>query len=143
MDNLKRAVYMKEYFQRPEVKARARERQKARYHANPKKFHEHNKKWKSKNQEVWDKILYTSVLKTRYGLTYEQYEALYNSQNGACFVCKIPEGSKRLCVDHDHKTGMVRKLLCDRCNRALSYIENHSDVIQPLQEYLAQHAQLL
>jgi len=45
-------------------------------------------------------------------------------QNGECFICKRRE-KRNLQIDHDHKTGKVRKLLCARCNGALGWLENN------------------
>jgi hypothetical protein len=56
----------------------------------------------------------------RYGLTSEDYDALYEFQGGRCALCRIATGkSRRLTVDHDHKTGKVRGLLCRPCNNIL------------------------
>lgn len=57
------------------------------------------------------------VLET-YGITGEEYWAIYEAQGGVCFICQRARGTvKRLSVDHDHKTGEVRGLLCSPCNR--------------------------
>lgn len=57
------------------------------------------------------------VLRT-YGITGEEYWALYEAQGGRCFICRRATGkSKRLPVDHDHRTGEVRGLLCGPCNQ--------------------------
>lgn len=58
------------------------------------------------------------VAKT-YGLTAAQYDALLKRQGGRCAICRAKPKSKRLAVDHDHKTGAVRGLLCSRCNHDL------------------------
>ena len=58
------------------------------------------------------------VAKT-YGLTATQYDALLKLQGGRCAICRAKPKSKRLAVDHDHKTGAVRGLLCSRCNHDL------------------------
>ncbi len=55
----------------------------------------------------------------RYGLDPDSYLAWLHSQNGVCALCKKPPKRQRLHVDHDHKTGKVRGLLCYRCNRYL------------------------
>lgn len=59
-----------------------------------------------------------SIGKT-YGLTAEQYQLLLDAQGGRCAICRARPKSKRLAVDHDHKTGAVRGLLCGRCNHDL------------------------
>jgi Recombination endonuclease VII len=53
------------------------------------------------------------------GITDADYQALLASQGGGCAICDHPPRTRRLHVDHDHKTGKVRGLLCHRCNRAL------------------------
>jgi hypothetical protein len=53
------------------------------------------------------------------GVTSEQYEAMLAAQGGGCAICGNPPKTRRLDVDHDHRTGKVRGLLCHRCNRAL------------------------
>jgi len=55
----------------------------------------------------------------RLGLSLEDYDALLVAQGGGCAICGTTPKSRRLHVDHDHKTGKVRGLLCMRCNRAL------------------------
>ncbi len=52
----------------------------------------------------------------RYGLTPERYEALYERQGKACGICGTPSTKHRLHIDHNHTTGVVRGLLCVRCN---------------------------
>lgn len=55
----------------------------------------------------------------KYGITTEQYEELLKKQEHSCAICLRPMSSfkKRLCVDHNHKTGEIRGLLCNFCNR--------------------------
>lgn len=61
---------------------------------------------------------------SEYGLTFEQYVALFDAQGGACAICGIqPTAGKRLAVDHCHATGVVRALLCTRCNLAVGFYE--------------------
>lgn len=58
----------------------------------------------------------------RYGLTPKQYDDMYEEVEGKCPLCL--KWYPALAVDHDHKTGIVRGLLCIGCNRALGYLEN-------------------
>lgn len=59
-----------------------------------------------------------SVAKT-YRLKLDEYETLLKLQGGKCAICRARPISKRLAVDHDHKSGDVRGLLCGRCNHDL------------------------
>lgn len=52
-------------------------------------------------------------------LSAADYEALLALQGGGCAICGATPKTRRLHVDHDHKTMRVRGLLCHRCNRAL------------------------
>jgi DNA-directed RNA polymerase subunit RPC12/RpoP len=71
-----------------------------------------------------------------YGITVAQYEALLVAQGGACAICGGRRGYK-LAVDHDHKTGRVRGLLCKLCNgRILPAARDRVDVLQAAVEYL-------
>jgi Recombination endonuclease VII len=57
-------------------------------------------------------------LKENYGISLEQYQLMLKWQGGRCAICrKKPKGV--LCVDHCHKTGRIRGLLCRQCNSAL------------------------
>jgi hypothetical protein len=53
-------------------------------------------------------------LQQRYGITLEDYRALLERQQGKCAICGVTE--ERLKVDHNHRTGKVRGLLCHLCN---------------------------
>jgi hypothetical protein len=57
-------------------------------------------------------------LKLYYGITLIQYNEIFNSQNGCCKICGTHQSElkKALFVDHDHKTGKIRGLLCHQCN---------------------------
>ena len=56
-------------------------------------------------------------LQRLYGITSAQYDQMLEAQGGRCAVCRRLPGKTRLNVDHDHKTGLVRGLLCWTCNR--------------------------
>ena len=67
------------------------------------------------------------------------------SQNGVCAVCRQPETSvrrgtiKSLDVDHNHVTGIVRKLLCSACNSALGILREDPLRIRALAEYIERY----
>ena len=72
-------------------------------------------------------------LKVKYSLTRQDYNEMFKKQNSKCEICK--QEFKTLCVDHDHKTGKIRALLCRRCNLDLQVIENKEFVLKA-QSYL-------
>lgn len=74
-------------------------------------------KWRKDNPDKHYKINREGGWKYRgIRFTLEQYDTLFRAQNGVCAVCKKPS-SKRLVVDHNHESGLVRGLLCNFCNR--------------------------
>lgn len=82
--------------------------------------------------------LYFIAIKSKFGVTREQYEAMFAAQHGTCALCsKVPK--RRLCVDHDHATGAVRALLCTSCNSLLGKIENDMGFIERALAYLRIH----
>ena len=60
-----------------------------------------------------------SAYRSRTGITEAAYLSMLALQGGGCALCANPPKTRRLSVDHDHRTGTVRGLLCHRCNRAL------------------------
>ena len=61
----------------------------------------------------------------KYSLSLEEYQKLLDEQHSCCRLCGKPswECRRRLVVDHDHKTGKVRGLLCTTCNILVGFIE--------------------
>lgn len=87
----------------------------------------------------------------KYGLTLEEYDSLFLSQNGLCYICKKPEtsrcvawgqdlGTKRLSIDHCHKTGNIRKLLCKNCNSVLGFAMEDVSILESCISYLREHS---
>lgn len=57
-----------------------------------------------------------SYLLRTYGITEAEYDDLLDAQGGRCAICRKPPKTKSLAVDHDHRTGRIRGLLCSFCN---------------------------
>lgn len=70
-----------------------------------------------------------------YGLSLEDWHELLDKQNGVCAICG--ESFDKLCVDHDHKTGQVRGLLCDKCNKGLGQFNDDVNKLARAIQYLA------
>lgn len=91
-------------------------------------------------------------LRYNYGITLEQYNILLEEQNGKCATCETTEpggrksgrggGTNVFVVDHCHKTGAVRGLLCHSCNRAMGLLGDNINVIESMIEYLQGHTEL-
>lgn len=115
-------------------------------HADKTKRAEYNRQWKEANRdrlrEYQRNYQYSrpvpkrkydpdysraQQLKRNFGITIQQYDDLLKSQDFKCYICQRPADSfsKRLAVDHDHKTLEIRGLLCTHCNR--SVIGRHRD----------------
>jgi hypothetical protein len=71
-----------------------------------------------------------------YGISIDQYEAMLLEQNGVCAICHKAPDKRRLNIDHDHKTGLVRGLLCIKCNRAIGLLKDDTDLLQSAINYL-------
>ena len=80
------------------------------------------------------------LLNREYKLTPEQYDKMLASQGGVCAACKRKCAAKsRLGVDHDHATGIVRGLLCGKCNSALGLLGDSAERVQALADYIRTH----
>lgn len=79
----------------------------------------------------------------RYGISPMQYDMLLEKQHDACAIChaiRADSGRKRrFCIDHDHATGKVRGLLCNRCNRVLGMVSDSRKLLLALDSYLNEH----
>lgn len=76
------------------------------------------------------------------------YGNLIETQRGLCAICGQPETIKRgealkaLAVDHDHITGKIRELLCQRCNTVLGIVDDNIEILDTMIEYLLKHSQI-
>jgi Recombination endonuclease VII len=73
----------------------------------------------------------------RYGLSPEDYQRILEFQGKRCYICQRATGrSKRLAVDHNHKTGLVRGLLCSVCNHMLAHARDDPEFFERAAFYL-------
>lgn len=81
-------------------------------------------------------------LRKTYGITIERYDEMLAEQNGCCAICAKPESNEirgkivSLAVDHCHKTGAVRALLCGNCNRGLGFFNDDPELLAKAQQYV-------
>ena len=78
--------------------------------------------------------------KSLYGITTKDYETMFKNQGGKCELCDdLWLNGKLLCVDHDHKTGKVRALLCERHNWLLGNAKDDILTLYKAADYLEKH----
>jgi len=66
-----------------------------------------------------------AMLRYNHGITLKEYDILFAKQEGLCAICgEVEQTGSRLSVDHNHKTNVVRELLCRSCNVKLSGVED-------------------
>lgn len=76
-------------------------------------------------------------LKKKYGITQAQKDALLAAQDGKCAICATDKPTAiGWATDHDHKTGRVRGILCNRCNGGLGYLQDSPRIIAAAWLYL-------
>jgi hypothetical protein len=77
-----------------------------------------------------------------YGITEKQFDDLVLKQDGKCAICNTePDTAKKtLAVDHDHKTGAIRGLLCHYCNGLLGHAKDSVDRLTSAINYLEKHS---
>ena len=83
-------------------------------------------------------------LKKTYEISLKRYEELFQAQFGVCAICHKPPTEEKpfLVVDHDHETGKVRGLLCNKCNMAIGLFGDLTDNLRSAVRYLnTSHAQ--
>lgn len=85
----------------------------------------------------------TRHLKAIYGITLEQFDVLFDTQQGVCAICHSEETAKdqrgitrRLSIDHCHKTGEVRGLLCNACNNGIARFNDNPAILAEAIRYL-------
>lgn len=127
----KKLEYLREYRQRPRVKAQTALRIQSEKHRAY--MHAYNRS--AAGRESYKR----RVLRRVYGIELEQWHAMLIEQAGRCAICREPmTGTREPHVDYDHRTGRVRGLLCHRCNVGLIAFE-HPGYAAAAAAYLRKH----
>lgn len=83
-------------------------------------------------------------LRYKFNITIEEFDAMLTAQGGVCAICGTDEpggkGGAYFAVDHNHETGEVRGLLCNRCNRAIGMLDEDPNVLRSAIEYLNKYS---
>lgn len=94
--------------------------------------------WRERNKESIKKKSKAYDLRKQFGITLEDYNQMFNNQNGCCAICNKHQGEfkKALAVDHNHSTGKIRGLLCFKCNTFLGKANDDVNVLSNAIKYL-------
>ncbi len=100
--------------------------------------------WEAKSRNKRFRASKNQNLKRQFKITIDQYEALLDAGNGVCWICRHPETTKKprseyvdsLHVDHCHVTGVIRGLLCGKCNTGVGSFKHDIEILQAAIKYL-------
>lgn len=113
----RRAYYLKN---RERILEQQRERNRQHYKGNQEKYRERNRKARFR----------------KFGLTQDQYQDMLDAQGGGCAICTTSFRVARMAIDHCHKTGLVRGILCVKCNTALGLLGDFPERIMEAARYV-------
>jgi len=99
---------------------------------------EKSRRWREKNPERAAQVSASSRLLRRYGITLLDKRRMMEAQGGACALCRRPLPSQlfNCVIDHCHKTGRIRGVICRSCNVALARFGDDASAINKLIQYL-------
>lgn len=109
------------------------QRARQAYKENPERFLAAAKRYQVSHPEKIKRDNRYYLLR-RYGLSFEDYNAMVKVQNGRCYICKA--ATDKLYVDHCHKTGKTRALLCSSCNAGLGGFRDSVEILTSAIEYI-------
>jgi hypothetical protein len=102
------------------------------------------RRWQEENQDVIRlrrkenrPIAWGKMLERVYGITADDYWRMHKEQSGVCVICGRGNNGKRLHVDHDHATGKIRGLLCQKCNMSIGLLDDNPSIVLKMHEYLS------
>jgi hypothetical protein len=135
-----RAAYNKRWKEKNPEKARESHRvaQKKWREKNRERVKATAKKWGEANREKVNLYRRRQHYRQKYGITIEERDAVLEAQGGKCACCNASEAGNRIgwVVDHCHKDGTVRGILCHHCNLALGNVRDSVAHLKKLIAYL-------
>jgi hypothetical protein len=107
-------------------------KQRVKFYGNRPEVKEMRKRWRDSRTGQ------NKILKQIFGIDIDEYEMHFLNQGGKCAICGTHQSELkiRLNVDHDHKNGIVRGLLCGNCNRAIGLLKDSCRILASAFNYL-------
>lgn len=135
--NPKRRAYVKKWLlKHPNYEVEARKKYVQRH---PERVAAQLKAWSVKKISL-EPTYFRSKNYKNYGISLDDYNVMLSSQGGVCAICSgFNEDGKALAVDHCHRTGKVRALLCRMCNLAIGNFKENTETMLLAIEYLKKH----
>lgn len=131
----------KELQQRREAQRRYRERHPERCKEIQLRSNRKNKnRINAEHRRIYHESLTRDIIRKyrrEFGINEQQYDQMLIDQSGRCAICLEPMMTPHL--DHDHKTGKGRELLCRFCNLTLGNARDRIDLLQKSIDYLKKH----
>ena len=91
------------------------------------------KQWRQENPDYSRKY----QIEHLYGLSHKDWLEIWDSQGGKCAICNTPfDKPTDACVDHNHRTGEIRGLLCKNCNLGIGFLNDDSELMAKAINYL-------
>lgn len=128
-------LYCKNEYQKH--KAERQQQSVAYYHKHRKQIRLRARLLYPKNRVKLNYQTMLSRVKCVYGMDKQEYTRLLAVQKGLCMLCNRPSlNNRRLDIDHNHVTGVVRGLICNKCNLALGLVNENIPTLKKMVRYL-------
>lgn len=110
----------------------------AYYLANKAVINKRSREWYKNNREKIAKQMRNYHLQRSYGISEETFEQMCATQNNMCLICSQIFSCERkfIHIDHCHKTGRIRGILCNHCNNLLGHAKENITILKRAVEYL-------
>lgn len=106
------------------------------YQRNKNKIDARNRLYYKANKESINTGCRNWYLKHHHNITIDEYDVMFEQQDGVCAICGLPQLMKRLSIDHNHQTGYTRGLLCVKCNSFIGLACDDIELLRVAIEYL-------
>lgn len=126
----------KDYYNSPHGKVKKIESVKKYKAKHVGKFKKYAEEYRSKPENK-DRLKHLNLIR-RYRISLDEYQSMYDKQNGLCEVC-CTSSERLLAVDHNHKTGRIRGLLCSQCNLAIGNSKEDVKILKNMIKYINKH----
>ena len=99
-----------------------------------------SKRWRKENPQKAKEGVRNATLKRKYGIGIEEFNRILEKQRGCCAICGDSDNGvswgKNLHVDHCHRTGVVRGILCQPCNTSIGKMKDSPELLRKAAKYL-------